>query len=554
MVRAQLDQTIPALQCLRTFFRRKLVVRATVSLVAISPLLVVMGVGFQRATSDKAARPGALLVNEANAFQGFTLLATINSTKTYLIDMEGKVVRSWESGCGPAMSAYLLENGHLLRTGTLDEPTQAPGSGAGGRVQEFTWEGKLVWDFKFFNKKQQAHHDIARLPNGNVLLIVWDKKSAEEAIAAGRRPDFVHTQLLADSLIEVRPTGKTTGEVVWEWHSWDHLVQDFDASKPNYGCVADHPELVNLNYGEDALEPFLVNRDSADKLRSIGYIGSQTASPKAPHFSPDWTHCNAVAYNAALDQIMLSIHVFNEIWIIDHGTSTAEAASHAGGRCGKGGDLLYRWGNPAAYRAGTAADQRLFGQHNAHWIPPGLPGAGHLLVFNNGPGRPDGSYSSVDEIVLPVDAKGQYARQPGAAFGPEYPIWSYVAPDVSDFCSIAFSGAQRLANGDTLICAGFDGTIFEVDPEDQVVWKYVNPVKAFNPLTAHGGFGSGSRGQRASSPFGQAPMGPPGFAPPAGSPLFHANRYPSDYAGLKDKDLTPGKTIEELQPKRPNGT
>ncbi|MGC8644373.1 MAG: hypothetical protein ACP5XB_31305, partial [Isosphaeraceae bacterium] len=59
-----------------------------------------------------------------------------------------------------------------------------------------------------------------------------------------------------------------------------------------------------------------------------------------------------------LDQILLSVHSFSEIWIIDHGTTTAEAATHKGGRSGKGGDLLYRWGNPQAYRAGTAADQQ----------------------------------------------------------------------------------------------------------------------------------------------------------------------------------------------------
>ena len=120
-----------------------------------------------------------------------------------------------------------------------------------------------------------------------------------------------------------------------------------------------------------------------------------------------------MAYNADLDQIAVSVWTFSEFWIIDHSTTTAEAASHKGGRSGKGGDLLYRWGNPRAYRAGTKADQKLFRQHNAHWIPKGLPGAGHMLVFNNGGDRPGGSYSSVDEIVLPVDAQGRYALQAG---------------------------------------------------------------------------------------------------------------------------------------------
>src|SRR5882672_6957768 len=98
---------------------------------------------------------------------------------------------------------------------------------------------------------------------------------------------------------------------------------------------------------------------------------------------------------------MISVHGFSEFWIIDHGTTTAEAAGHKGGKYGKGGDLLYRWGNPQSYRAGKAENQMLFHPHNAHLIPPGLPGAGHLLVFNNAHRGQDGSYSSVDEIVLP---------------------------------------------------------------------------------------------------------------------------------------------------------
>ncbi|MGH7138802.1 MAG: aryl-sulfate sulfotransferase, partial [Pirellulales bacterium] len=273
---------------------------------------------------------------------------------------------------------------------------------------------------------------------------------------------------------------------VWEWHLWDHLVQDFDKDKPNYGNVAEHPELVNLNYGEDALAPIAANKDAADKLKSVGYIGAG-GGPGRSRANPDWTHVNGVAYHAGLDQVMISVHNFSEFWIIDHSTTSAEAAGHSGGRSGKGGDLLYRWGNPRAYRAGKKEDQKLFAQHNAHWIAKGMPGEGHVLVFNNGGNRPDGSYSSVDEIVLPVDAKGRYTRQPGAAFGPDEPTWSYSAPKKTDFYSFFISGAQRLPSGNTLICSGANGTFFEVTPEKEVVWKYVNPVKG--GLGSPGGFG-----------------------------------------------------------------
>jgi hypothetical protein len=430
-----------------------------------------------------------LSIHDARAFPGYNLMAPLTSSRTYLFDMEGRVVRSWESDCSPALCPYLLDNGHVLRGGSIGVEAQVfgPGPGVGGRIQEFTWEGDLVWDFRFFNARQLPHHDITPLPNGNVMMIVWDRKTAKEALAAGRRPELTgDSHLLSDSLLEIKPTGRTTGEVVWEWHLWDHLVQDFDKSKANYGNVAEHPELVNINYGEDSLVPIAATKGGADKLKSVGYIGANSAAGKPARANPDWTHCNAVAYNPDLDQLMISSPHFSEFWIIDHSTTTAEAASRQGGRCGKGGDLLYRWGNPRAYRAGKKEDQKLFAQHNAHWIPNGLPGAGHLLVFNNGSGRPDGGYSSVDEVVLPVDSQGHYTNKPGTAYGPAQPVWSYSAPKKADFYSFFISGAQRLPNGNTLICSGANGTIFEVTREKEVVWKYVNPVKGGFP--SPGGF------------------------------------------------------------------
>ena len=199
--------------------------------------------------------------------------------------------------------------------------------------------------------------------------------------------------------------------------------------------MADHPERIDINFGGDTLD----NLFGRTKGKGMG--------GKAAFGVPegDWTHFNSLAYNADLDQVMISVHGFSEFWIIDHSTTKAEAAGHEGGKYGKGGDLLYRWGNPQAYRAGKATDQQLFGQHNAHWIPKGLPGAGHVLVFNNGLGRKDGNYSSVDEIVLPVDAKGHYPLKAGTAFGPDKALWVYTAPNKSDFYAGIISGAQRLA-------------------------------------------------------------------------------------------------------------
>src|SRR5678815_4211721 len=144
----------------------------------------------------------------------------------------------------------------------------------------------------------------------------------------------------------------------------------------------------------------------------------------------------------------------DEMYVIDHSTTTAEAAGHTGGNSGRGGDLLYRWGNPVAYGAGTEADQQLFGQHDAQWIPAGSPGAGNILIFNNGLDRPAGQFSTIEEITPPVDAQGNYALTPGSAYGPALPSWNYTAAIPTSFSSDHISGTQRLPNGNTLICDG----------------------------------------------------------------------------------------------------
>ena len=201
----------------------------------------------------------------------------------------------------------------------------------------------------------------------------------------------------------------------------------------------------------------------------------------------DWMHVNSIAYHPGLDQIMISVHEFSEVWIIDHSTTTAEAASSQGGRSGKGGDLLYRWGNPRVYRSGTNVDQRLFAQHCAHWIAEGSPGAGNMLVFNNGMHRPDGNYSSVDEIVLPLNAQKTYDKEEFLPFSPEQPAWSYFSPDKATFYSMLISGAQRLPNGNTLICSGNQAWIFEVTPQGEIVWQFKYPGGGFGGPGGPGG-------------------------------------------------------------------
>jgi len=298
-----------------------------------------------------------LFVNDSAAYSGYTLFAPNLSTVTFLIDNNGRQVHAWKSDYQPGQAVYLLGNGYLLRTANPGPNKVFNGGGAGGIVQEFAWDGSLIWEFTRSNDQCRLHHDIEPLPNANVLMIGWEMKSTDQAFAAGRKPTLL-TQgaIWPDHIIEVKPDGAKSGTMVWEWHVWDHLVQDYDATKDNYGQVSQHPELIDINY---------------------------SAMAPQQQGSSDCNHSNSTAYNPKLDQVMLSAHNLSEIWIIDHSTSTAEAAGHSGGKYGKGGDLLYRWGNRQAYRAGTAADQIFYGQHDAQWISDGLPGADNILVFNN---------------------------------------------------------------------------------------------------------------------------------------------------------------------------
>ena len=272
-------------------------------------------------------------------------------------------------------------------------------------------------------------------------MIAWEIKTEAEAISAGRNPNLMEAgELWPDHIIEVKPTGASGGEIVWEWHAWDHLIQDYDETRENYGTVAEHPERINLNY--------------------------------AGNSGADWNHINAIDYDPDLDQILLSVHSFSEIWVIDHSTSTAQAKGSTGGNSGRGGDLLYRWGNPQAYGSGSSTDQQLFAQHDARWVKSGLPGYGHILIFNNGQGRPEGDYSSVDEIVPPVNSDGSYTYSTGTAYGPTMPLWSYTATPPTDFYAQNISGAQRLPNGNTLVCQGPDGLFFEVSASGEKVWEH----------------------------------------------------------------------------------
>ena len=442
------------------------------------------------------ARTVGLLMNEPESMVGYTLLAGVANNYVHLVDHLGRVAHSWQ-GESRIPHARLLDNGNLLI-----------GSGGGGDVYkdiaELDPESNVVWKY---THADQLHHDFLNMPNGNVLMLARSRKTAEEAIAAGINPDITPSEgMQNDYLTEVRPTGSEGGEIVWEWSAWDYLAQDFDATKENYRVISEHPELIDGNF-------------TTGKYWDIDILA--------------WMWINAIDYNPELDQIALSPRHYSELWIIDHSASTEAAPTLKGGNAGKGGALLYRWGNPRAYRHGTVDDQRLFRQHHTHWIAPGLPGAGNILVFNNGYelglGEDPPFYSSIEEIIPPVDGHG-YRRDPGAAYPPAEPVWRYTAETPTDFYSRLVSSAQRLPNGNTLICEGMSGNVFQVTPDGKTVWKYVYPMDIDTPL---------KQGEKAGI-LDFLSKGDVIF----NNMIYRAYWYAPDHPGLQKYDLTPGDTIE----------
>ena len=360
---------------------------------------------------------------------------------TRLIREDGELVNQWNHETSAATTAYLLNDSTLVCPFKIDNP-QIVGSAYGGKIIKYSWGGEILWEYEYSDETYLQHHDIEVMPNGNILLIAWDRRTYLEGISVGRVD--LESEIWPDKIVELEPIGQDSAIIVWEWKFWDHLVQDIDPNLPSYGVVSEHPELIDINIGDLP-------------LAALGIT--------------DWTHLNSIDYNQELDQIVISSRNMSEFYIIDHSTTTEEASGHTGGNSGMGGDILYRWGNPMNYQRGTLEDKVLVGQHDVNWIEPGYPNSGNLIMFNNGSTTSYGqnnTLSSVLEICPPIDSEGLYYLGGLDSFGPEEGVWSYQF----DFFSHIMSGAKRLSNGNTLVTVATEMRIFEVTTDGEVVWNY----------------------------------------------------------------------------------
>ena len=423
------------------------------------------------------------------AYDGYTLFSSHKNT--FLINNCGQVINQWSSDYLPGHSVYILPNGNLIRAGRKDTSTITFG-GVGGIVEMFDWDGNLVWEFVYSSDDYRLHHDIYPMPNGNILVLAATVMSNEETILAGRDPNLVSGAgiLYNEQILEIKPIGTNDYSIEWEWNFNDHLIQDYDDTKNNYGVIEEHPEKLDINFLNDRIP------------------------------AENWLHVNSIQYDETLDQIVISSRNLSELFIIDHSTTTEEASGDTGGTYGKGGDFLYRWGNPVAYRQGNEDNRTLFGQHFPHIIKPGLKDEGKIILFNNGTDR-EPAFSEVMIFSAPTTSPGIYTYEPDSSYGPEAAEFTYSSNEDNNFTSGILSGAIRLPNENLLICDGNSGRLFEITATNDIVWNYIIPM-------------NNTTGEISSQ----------GDVLESGNSTFRGIKYSTDYEGFTDKDVTPGDPIE----------
>ena len=393
-----------------------------------------------------------------DSYEGYVLytpggMGNGNST-SYLRDIDGSVYNSWTHSSGPASMPYLLagdepgfENTLLYYPSRSSSPTMEAG-GVGGKIEIYNWDGNLLWTYEISDNTYQHHHDIDVLPNGNILAVTWQRLYSSEWENLGRTSvNNSLNQMWTTAIFEIEPNLETgSSEIVWEWHIIDHLVQDLSSSyNSTYGEISEHPELMDVNCGN---------------VGSSGGPGGQA--------NGDWMHVNAIDYNVELDQIVFSSRHQGEVYIIDHSTTTEEAAGHSGGNSGLGGDFLYRWGNPQNYDRGNSSNQILNDQHSVNWIEPGSPGEGNLILFNNSHSN---NSSAALEFSPPLNSNYTYDLSNTNAYAPTTYTWIHQG----GFHSDVQSGAFRQPNGNTLITDANSSDIFEVTYDGDIVWQYTVP-------------------------------------------------------------------------------
>ena len=369
----------------------------------------------------------------SSTFDGYTFV--FSGSTAYLYGMDKKIIHQWTGLKQNSFCADLLRDSSILWISSDRGEWTRGGVAGGGRLQIIKWDNTVTWDFLYRSADYMPHHDVEPVYYTN------DPKEKPNIMV-------VCYTTWGDKITELKPTGLNTAEVVWEWYASDHTCE------ANTG--ADKPELIDKGKGGGG---FPMSNDPGMGMGDI-----------------DKMHTNNISFNRTLNQIAFSAKNYNEVMVIDHSTTTAEAKTHTGGKYGKGGDILYRWGMPANY--GVNGAKILSGEHCGSWILdtfPGtnlrLPGAFNMMCVDNGNKR-------VVEFVPPGNKNGIYPRTAGTAFEPASALWTYSVNDMSP----TEGYVQRLPNGNTFICNGGGGVmggagrVCEVNSAGTIVWELSNIV------------------------------------------------------------------------------
>ena len=268
-----------------------------------------------------------LLLNtllNADINDGLVLISDFSTESVVLIDTDNNIVNSWEISDYNFFRSYLTSDSILVAFSKLDNIPV---------IQKFDWDNSVIWTFIFEEGECKMHHEQVILPNGNIIAICREIIVADENI-------YFNEDIVIDKIIEIEPIANNQANIIWEWHFYDHFIQDYDSDILNFGIISENPQLFNIN----AYDQF-----------------------------SDYSHLNCVDFNPELNQIIFSSRSLNEVFIIDHSTTTEEASGHIGGIYGKGGDFLYRWGNPINYNRGDILDQKLHAPHAVNWINSNYP-------------------------------------------------------------------------------------------------------------------------------------------------------------------------------------
>jgi hypothetical protein len=380
---------------------------------------------------------GTTLYDPEQAYSSYILFSAPDGN-THLIDMNGNEVHRWNKFGFPPEMVDPSQNGGAKGHVLVQLKNGASPFGnifANQEVGELDWDGTVVWRWgnQAAGKKARQNHDINRLPNGHTLLV-----TTVDHVVAG-----VSDRPIADQqIVEVSQDGQT----VWSWTVGDHLDE--------FGISTEGRKLLRQRYREGN--------------RGFGFLTINNMQPVGPN---RWFDAGDRRF--APDNIVIDSREASFIAIIDK--QTGKVVWRLGPDYWSGADRTKK--SVASVSPQTTLSlatprpvDQTSGQHDAHIIPQGLPGAGNLLVFDNeGPsGFPPNPLSlELGSRVLEIDPQQKTIVWQYSGVDSDQPPW--------DFYSSFISSARRLPNGNTLIDEGMNGRLFQVTPSGEIVWEYINP-------------------------------------------------------------------------------